>query len=72
MTSQVFWLSPLEDKCQLYGIPFFGVMYDANLPGYGWGNYCEMAFWQRGGTLGTGRGQKYEKQSDGRWLKVAG
>jgi hypothetical protein len=24
------------------------------------------------GKLGTGYGQKYEKQADGRWLKVEG
>jgi len=69
---KVYWSSPLPDACQLTGKPFNGVMYDANLPGLGWGNFCFEAFDERGGKLGTGLGQKYRLQDDGRWLKVAG
>lgn len=68
----IYWIGPLSDSCQLYGIPFGSTMYDANLPGIGWGNFCERAFIENRGRLGTGFGQKYEKQIDGRWMKVAG
>lgn len=72
MGSPIYWCGPLSDNCQLSGKPFGDTMYDANLPGVGWGNFNEETFNSRGGRLGTGFGQKYEKQSDGRWLKVAG
>jgi hypothetical protein len=69
---KVYWLSEVPAGCQLSGKPFNGVMYDANLPGIGWGLWCYEAFEYHGGKLGTGFGQKYRRQDDGRWLKVAG
>lgn len=70
---KTYWLSPLPATgCQLRNKPFGGVMYDANLPGIGWGNWCQETFEQFGGKLGTGLGQKYVLQDDGRWLKVEG
>ena len=51
-----------------------GVMYDARLPSHGgsWGCVCFACFDASGASLGTGRGQKYRQQDNGRWLKVAG
>jgi len=37
-----------------------------------WGNMCLTCHRRVGVGLGTGKGQKYEKQDDGKWLKVAG
>ncbi len=68
----VYWLSPLTGNCQLCNGPYNKTMYDANLRGVGWGNFCHSCFTDHRGTLGTGRGQKYTKQADGRWLKVGG
>lgn len=52
------------------------VMFDATLPVAPgrkiWGNYCYFCFHKHGGQLGTGLGQRYEQQPDGKWLKVAG
>lgn len=72
MPSEVYWCGDPPPACQLSGAPFNGVMYDANLPGVGWGNFNEATFKRYGGRLGTGFGQKYEQQADGRWKKVAG
>jgi hypothetical protein len=47
-------------------------MYDARVPGVGWANICGAVFRARGCSLGTGNGQKYVQQVDGRWLRVAG
>lgn len=72
---KTLWLSPLEDECQACGGHFHGVMYDARLPGIGWGNYCNLCFIMAGGKLGTGFGQRYELQPHGEhkaWVKVAG
>jgi hypothetical protein len=37
-----------------------------------WANMCRVCFVNHGVGLGTGRGQKYVKQADGKWLKVEG
>lgn len=73
MPQKVYWTSPLPATgCQLTNRPFNEVMYDANLPGIGWGNWCQETFDEYRGRLGTGLGQKYVLQDDGRWLKVEG
>ena len=72
MKTSMYWTSPLPKGCQLSGQPFGEMMYDANLPGIGWGNWCHDTFVAGGGKLGTGLGQKYVKQDNGRWLKVEG
>ena len=37
-----------------------------------WAFMTPASFRKRGVGLGTGRGQRYEKQKDGKWLKVEG
>jgi hypothetical protein len=69
---QVYWLSPLGDTDD-FGVPYKDVMYDAKTRMGPWANMTEESFKQHGyGKLGLGVGQKYAKQTDGRWLKVAG
>lgn len=72
MEVKTFWISEVPAGCQLSGKPFNGVMYDANLPGLGWGLWNADTFLDRGGKLGAGFGQKYRLQDNGAWLKVAG
>lgn len=38
----------------------------------GWAHMCLHCHDSRGFGLGVGKGQKYRKQEDGRWLKVEG
>lgn len=38
----------------------------------GWGIFVPTAYAALGGEFGTGRGQRYRKQEDGRWLKIEG
>ncbi len=71
MTKQIYWSGAL-DACQVSGLPFEDVMYDANIPGMGWGNINQATFDALGCRLGVGKGQRYRKQPDGRWLQVAG
>jgi hypothetical protein len=67
-----YWLSPLSDTDD-FGVPYTAVMYDAKTRMGPWANMTEESFKQHGyGKLGLGLGQKYAKQADGRWLKVAG
>lgn len=72
MATPVYWTSPLEDRCQISGRRLEGIMYDAKLPGGSWANICHQTFVNMGCQLGLGLGQKYERQLDGRWLKVEG
>jgi hypothetical protein len=52
------------------------VMYDCVIVVGGgrrtWACVCQACFDERGLGLGTGLGQRYFKQADGRWLKTAG
>jgi len=67
------YVNPPE-KCDLCGRSFkqVSVMYDANLRGVGWCNCCHSCFQVHKGTLGVGRGQKYQKQDNNSWLCVKG
>jgi hypothetical protein len=71
MTTKQYWLSPVPAGCDVCKGPFNGVMYDAKVGGP-WGNICDPCFKEHKCSLGTGYGQKYEKQDDGKWLKTAG
>ena len=55
-----FWLSPIVN-CDLCASSFGDKMYDANLPGLGWGNFCHACFTKHRGTLGIGKGQEYTR-----------
>lgn len=70
--TDVYWAGSNPTHCQLSGRAMGDTMYDANLPGIGWGNWDRVTFERLGGKLGTGFGQKYKLQDDGRWKKVAG
>ena len=67
----VFWTGPLTD-CDIDHRPFVAVMYDAKTKSGPWGNLCDRCFEAHGVGLGTGLGQRYERQDDGRWLRTAG
>lgn len=73
MPKKVYWLGHLSDACQLCERPYNGIMYDCSLPQNGmWANICQICFRKTGSALGVGRGQEYQRQKDGRWLKVKG
>lgn len=67
----VYWCGEV-DVCDVCGRKFLGTMYDASVPGVAWGNLCQRCFDDYGCSLGIGRGQRYDVQLDGRWLKVGG
>lgn len=66
-----YWTGPvpaLDD----FGAPIRDVFVDGKTFAGPWAIMAPMSHALYGVGLGTGRGQKYEKQSDGRWLKIAG
>jgi hypothetical protein len=69
----VYWMGAVPPVCELSGRPILDAFVDGAHPRHGWwANWHPDAFAEIGGVLGTGRGQRYEKQPDGRWLKTEG
>lgn len=73
---KLYWLSPLggfDDFDNPYSFEVGSVMYDAKTKLGPWANMTQESFDLHGfGKLGTGFGQKYQLDSDGKWYKVAG
>ncbi len=68
----LYWLGPLGG-CDICKKPFNNVMYDVKTNIGPWGNLCESCFQlYTSRRLGTGQGQKFERQTDGRFLCVEG
>jgi hypothetical protein len=69
----VYWIGVVPKKCELSGKVITKTFVDGRVPGMtSWANMHPKYFKALGGTFGVGRGQLYEKQENGRWLKVEG
>ena len=68
---QVYWLSPLG-AADDFGIPIAQEFVDGKTRLGPWAIMAPSSFKIMGVGLGLGRGQRYERQADGRWLKVEG
>lgn len=72
MTKKIYWLSDLPARDD-FNQPYKGVMYDAKTKSGPWANMTEGSWKKYGvGRLGTGFGQKYVLNAEGRWEKVEG
>ena len=71
---QVFWLSKPPTRCETCSNDIKSIFYDAKTRMGPWACMCSMCFYIGPGIgqLGTGFGQKYELQEDGKWLKTGG
>ena len=67
-----YWIGDPDPQCDLCRKPFGKVFIDGKTDAGPWGNMCPACHRQHGVGLGLGRGQKYQRQADGRWLKVGG
>lgn len=70
--TRVYWGGSPVVNCDLCTRPLIKKFYDAKTNRGPWGMLCNSCFITDGVGLGTGRGQKFERQSDGRWLKTGG
>lgn len=68
------WMGPVPKKCDTCDTPIDGKFYDAATKMGAWACMCPSChtLGPGRGLLGPGRGQKYEKQADGKWLKTEG
>jgi len=69
----VYWLSPVGDVDD-FGDKITDTIYDAPTRGGPWALMTQQswAVHARSMKLGTGMGQRFRKQKDGKWLKVEG
>lgn len=67
-----YWQGTEPARCEISGQRITAVFYDAKLPAAGWAIMGLEAFARLRCETGTGHGQRYEKQEDGRWLKTEG
>lgn len=70
----VYWISPVPEKCDTCTTPIVGIFYDGKTTVGPWACMCPSCFYMGPGVgkLGTGFGQEYKKQPDGRWKKTGG
>lgn len=71
MPEKVYWLSPVGDLDD-FGNAIHDTFIDGKTRLGPWGLMTPEAHAALGCGLGLGRGQKYVKQADGRWLKTEG
>jgi hypothetical protein len=72
MARQKFWMGIPPTHCQLCQYEFRTHFIDAKTIHGPWGFLCEECHENYGHGFGLGKGQRYHKQEDGRWLKVTG
>lgn len=74
MGYQPFWMGTAPSKCDLCSAQITSKFIDGAVPrlNRAWACVCPSCFSKEGMTLGTGRGQEYTKQADGRFLKTGG
>lgn len=69
-TRPVYWCGDVT-PCNICNQTAGTIMYDAATR-RGWGWLCQLCFHGEGCRLGTGAGQQYTKQDDGKYLKTGG
>ena len=67
-----YWLGSIPDKCDICGSKLTHKMIDGRTSSGQWGLLDLKCHASHGVGLGTGKGQLYEKQADGQWLKIQG
>jgi len=66
------WMGSPPQDCDLCHQPICGTFVDGKTTFGPWAFMCPACHRRNGHGLGMGRGQEYQKQEDGSWLKTAG
>lgn len=72
MQRKKYWAGSPPSSCDLCKKAIINLFVDGRTDLGPWGFMCIPCHVLHGYGTGVGRGQKYEKQADGRWLKVGG
>lgn len=68
----VYWMGEIPTACPICGAKMHHKMVDARLRQGSWATIDLKCHAEHGVGTGVGKGQVYEKQPDGRWLKIEG
>lgn len=71
IASAKYWNGTVGDKDD-FGDKIKDIIIDGKTNMGPWGLMTERSFSRHGVGLGLGKGQKYKKQSNGKWLKIEG
>jgi hypothetical protein len=71
-TRRLYWAGSKLDKCEICRQSLTETVVDGKTLMGPWALMCPACYSNYGLGLGTGRGQMYKRQSNGRWLKTAG
>lgn len=66
-----YWMSDVPTACDCCGIGIHSIFVDGATR-KGWANLHPTCHERIGVGLGVGKGQRYEKQDNGRWMKTGG
>jgi len=67
-----YWTGSEPSSCQICGRSLNFYFIDGKVKEESWAYMCCACHKEVGVGLGIGRGQAYQKQPSGRWLKVGG
>jgi hypothetical protein len=70
--TKVYWTGKPPIKCDITNLPINNCFIDGKVLGGRWAIMTPRTHAVYGFGLGTGLGQKYVRQPDGRWLKIEG
>jgi hypothetical protein len=68
----IYWVGESPSRCDCCDKPIRDLFVDGKTKGGPWGNLLPECHATIGLGLGMGLGQKYQRQEDGRWLKIEG
>lgn len=71
MKQPTYWLSEVPKSCDICHNEITTTFIDGKTSFGPWANMCGTCHDLYGVGLGIGKGQKYQKQSDGRFLKIS-
>lgn len=72
MTAKKMWVGPAPQTCDICDTPLTKVFVDGKTTRGPWGCLCLNCHRLSGCGLGLGKGQQYEKDSEGNWVKTKG
>jgi hypothetical protein len=67
-----YWTGSAPTQCDIDKRPITTEFVDGKTTVGPWANMCPQCFQRYGVGIGTGRGQRYVKQEDGRFMKTEG
>ena len=71
-TRSVVYVGSPSSSCNICGAPIVDNFIDGRTINGWWAEMCAVCHLRYGVGLGTGQGQRFQRQDDGTWLKVEG